>query len=167
MGRRYPLAKEASSAKIKFEMKEELEKLTKDLFALIGTEADVVVTKEEDVYKVDINPKDQAGLIIGHKGETLAAIEMFLAMALKKSKEEWVKVVVNVGDWKEKQDDYLKSIADQAAQRARETGEAQPLYNLTPSQRRTIHLYLGESNDIETESMGEGTERYLVIKAKA
>lgn len=148
-------------------MKEDLAKLTKDLFELLGIEAGVEVTEEEGIYKVDIDPKDQAGLIIGHKGETLAAIEMFLAMAIKKSKGEWTKVVVNVGDWKEKQEDYLKSIADQAAQRARETGTAQPLYNLTASQRRIIHLYLGESEDIETESQGEGTDRYLVIKTKS
>ncbi len=148
-------------------MKDEIQKLAVDLFALLSVDATVEVTQEEDVYKVDIDPKDQAGLIIGHKGETLSAIEMFLAMAIKKSSGEWVKVVVNVGDWKEKQEDYLKSIADQAAQRARETATAQPLYNLTASQRRIIHLYLSESNDIETESQGEGNDRYLVIKAKA
>lgn len=148
-------------------MKDEIKKLATDLFGLLSVEATVEVSQEDDVYKVDIDPKDQAGLIIGHKGETLSAIEMFLAMAIKKSTGEWAKVVVNVGDWKEKQEDYLKSIADQAAQRARETATAQPLYNLTASQRRIIHLYLSESNDIETESQGEGNDRYLVIKAKA
>lgn len=148
-------------------MTDELKKLTEELFALLGLEASIDVAEDGDIYKVDINPKDQAGLVIGHKGETLAAIETFLAMAIKKAKGEWVKIIVNVGDWKEKQEDYLKSIADQAAQRARETGAPQPLYNLTPSQRRTIHLYLGESEDITTESQGEGTDRYLVIKAKS
>lgn len=148
-------------------MKDELKKLTEELFSLLGLEASVEVKEDGDVYNVDINPKDQAGLVIGHKGETLAAIEMFLAMSIKKSKGEWAKVVVNVGDWKEKQEDYLRSIADQAAQRARETNSPQPLYNLTPSQRRIIHLYLSESEDIETESQGEGLDRHLVIKAKA
>ena len=148
-------------------MEEELKKLTGELFSLLGVEVKIAVLEKDGVYQVDIEPKDQAGLIIGHKGETLAAIEMFLAMAMKKKKGEWVSIVANVGDWKEKQEDYLKTIADQAASRARETGEPQPLYNLTPSQRRTIHLYLGDSNDIETESQGEGLERYLVIRAKA
>lgn len=148
-------------------MEEELKKLTGELFELLGIEAKITVSEKDGVYQVDIDPKDQAGLIIGHKGETLGAIEMFLAMAMKKKKGEWVSVVANVGDWKEKQEDYLKTIADQAASRARETREPQPLYNLTPSQRRTIHLYLGDSNDIETESQGEGLERYLVIRAKA
>ncbi len=148
-------------------MKDQIEKITKDLFELLGVEVEIVVSGSDEDYKIDIKPKDQAGLIIGHKGETLSAIETFLAMALKKEKGEWVRVSLNVGDWKEKQEDYLKTIADQAAQRARETMQPQPLYNLTPSQRRTIHLYLGESNDIETESVGEGPERYLVIKAKS
>lgn len=147
-------------------MKSDIEKKAKELFDLLGVKAEIAVSEEGDAFKVDINPEDQAGLIIGHKGETLSAIEMFLAMAMKKERGEWIKIAANVGDWKEKQEDYLKTIADQAAARARETGTPQPLYNLTPSQRRIIHLYLGDSSDVETESQGEGMERFLVIKAK-
>ncbi len=148
-------------------MKEEVLKTAKELFELLGVEAKIDVAEEDGVINVGIEPKDQTGLIIGHKGETLSAIETFLAMSIKKSTGEWARVVVNVGDWKEKQEDYLRSLADQAVARARETGEAQPLYNLSASQRRVIHLYLGEIKDVETESVGEGPERYLVIKSKA
>jgi len=58
----------------------------------------------------------------------------------------------------------LKNLAEQTAQRAIETSEPQNLYNLNPSQRRVIHMYLSENDDIVTESEGEGYERYLVIK---
>jgi spoIIIJ-associated protein len=63
-----------------------------------------------------------------------------------------------------KQDDYLRSLASQAIERLKETGEEQCLYNLTPSQRRIVHLVVAETEGIASESRGEGEERYLVIK---
>ena len=75
-------------------------------------------------------------------------------------------MAVNVGDWREKQEDYLKSLALSALSRARATNEPQPLYNLNASQRRTIHLYLSSEKDVETESFGEGKERYLIVRLK-
>ena len=38
--------------------------------------------------------------------------------------------------------------------------------DLTPAQRRVIHMALSEDSEIETESQGEGEERYLVVKPK-
>ena len=57
-------------------------------------------------------------------------------------------------------------MADQISQRVVETGQPQPIYNLTPTQRRIVHLALSESKDVETESTGEGEERYLLVKPK-
>ena len=67
---------------------------------------------------------------------------------------------------REKQEKYLKNLAEQAASRAKETGDAQTLYNLNPTQRRIIHLYLAEDSGVETESMGEGEDRFLIVRPK-
>lgn len=73
-------------------------------------------------------------------------------------------MVFNVGDWRQRQEEYLLDLADESAKRALETGEPQHLYNLNAGQRRVIHLSLAEKKDIETTSEGEGRERYLVIR---
>jgi spoIIIJ-associated protein len=85
-------------------------------------------------------------------------------MAIKQETGEWVRVSLDVDGWKDKQDQYLKDLAVQAANRARTTGEPQNLYNLNPSQRRTIHMHLGQESGIHTESHGEGEGRYLIVK---
>ena len=72
-------------------------------------------------------------------------------------------MLVNVGNYREKEEDYLKNLADSTAQRAKETGEPQSLYNLKPGQRRTIHMFLSEDKEIKTESEGEDANRYLVV----
>ena len=140
--------------------------LADKLLELMGTKAKAVVSedKENEALKVDIETETETGLLIGRHGETLDALQVILGMMLFQESKEWSRIVVNVGDWREKQEDQLKSLALQAAERARETGEPQSLFNLNASQRRIVHLILSEEKDIETESSGEGKERFLVIK---
>ncbi len=152
-------------------LEEILEKLCKELFLKLGIEVEFSITKEtkkgeSPTLFVNINSKKEKGLLIGRRGTTLLAIQYFLGIALKQKIGEWVRVVVNVGDWRQRAEEYLEQLARQAASRALETGEPQNLYNLSPSQRRTIHLFLSDDKNITTESIGEGEERYLVVKPK-
>lgn len=57
-------------------------------------------------------------------------------------------------------------MAEQTAQRVLQTGEDQFLYNLSAAERRIVHMSLSEFEGVETESFGEGSERYLVVKLK-
>lgn len=142
--------------------------LASKLLELMGTKAKVYAweDKENEAVRVDIETDTETGLLIGRHGETLEAIQMILGMMMRQKTDDWTRIVVNVGDWREKQEENLKELAEQAAERAKETGEPQTLYNLTASQRRIIHLKLAEEKDVETESAGEGRERYLIIKPK-
>ncbi len=147
---------------------EQLQKLVNELLNLmaVSAEGEVVYNKEEDAYEVNIDAKDQTGLLIGKKGETLSSLQTVLSLIFKQKIGEWKRVIVNVGDWREKEEEYLKNLAQSTAERAKETGEPQSLYNLKPWQRRVIHMYLAEESGIITESEGEGEERYLIVKTK-
>jgi spoIIIJ-associated protein len=142
--------------------------LAEELLCLMGTSAKVDVSedKENEAVVVNIQTESERGLLIGHHGETLNAIQAALGMILRRETGEWVRVIVNIGDWRERQEEQLKKLALEVAERAKQTGEPQPLYNLTPAQRRVIHLELSGDEQITTESTGEGTERYLVVKPK-
>lgn len=122
--------------------------------------------QEEQTISVTIKAPEEAGLLIGAHGSTLAAIQSFVAISLKQQTDVWYRVVVDVGDWREKQEEYLKGLAQQAAQRTKATHEPQHLYNLTSSQRRVIHTVLGEDPLLETESQGEGESRFLIVRMK-
>lgn len=145
-----------------------LKKLAEELFALMGTKVtlDVSWDKGNEAYDVNVDAGEETGLLIGRKGETLTSIQTILGFLLKQKTGEWARVLVNVGDYREKEEDYLKNLAESSAQRALETGDAQSLYNLKPGQRRIIHMYLAENKDVETESLGEGLDRYLVVKPR-
>lgn len=144
------------------------EELANKLLSLMGTNAKAKASKDADseAIRLDIDAGEETGLLIGRHGETLSSIQSVLGMMVRNKTGEWKRIIVDVGDWREKQEDYLKNLAYQAANRAKETGEEQPLYNLTASQRRVIHLALSEDSDVETESVGEDEERYLVVRPK-
>jgi spoIIIJ-associated protein len=149
-------------------IEKETKKLTQQLLKLLEIKADVEVDvqddKEQRVARVVIKSINESGLLIGNRGTTLAAIESFIAISLKQKFEDWVRVVLDIGDWRMKQDEYLVNLANQAAGRAKSTGEPQHLYNLTASQRRIVHTAVQEIDGVETVSEGEGENRYLVVK---
>src|SRR3972149_210616 len=143
--------------------------LAKELLSLMGTSVGVEVSEdvENDAIVVDIDAKEETGLLIGRRGETLMSLQTVLGIMARQELGEGTRVVVNIGDWREKEEERLRALALSAAERAKETGEAQPLYNLLPAQRRVVHMALSEDATVETESLGEGAERYLVVKPKA
>jgi len=139
------------------------------LLSLMGSRAKVSVSsdKADQAVLINLETDEETGLLIGRQGETLTAIQTILGMIARKNFEEWVRIIVNVGDWREKQESRLKELATQTGLRAKETGEPQYLYNLAHNQRRIIHLTLSEDKELETESQGEGKERYLIVRKKS
>ncbi len=143
--------------------------VTDKLLDLCGVKATVTVSEEKatdgEIYHVVIESSEEAGLLIGAHGLTLTAIQSFLGMSLRTRTGDWHRVVVDVSGWRQKHEEYLLSLAKQSADRAKMTGEPQYLYNLTPAQRRIIHTALSEMKDVESISEGEGSDRYLIVKA--
>jgi spoIIIJ-associated protein len=156
------------AGKVKSIKKDEIVKeVVVKLMTLLGIEVKVDVSEGDDnCLNVKLTSDEATGLLIGRHGENLGALELILGLIVRQKLGEWVRVVVNVGDWKEKQEDYLKNLANQVAQRVLQTGEPQPIYNLSAAQRRIIHLELANNPSLETESIGEGNDRYMIVKPK-
>lgn len=140
---------------------------TEKLLALMGIKAEVTVSFDKDSgFLVNIDTTEEAGLLIGNRGRTLTSFQHILAMMLNKDKKAWTRVSVDVASWREKEEERLVGLAKQTAERARVSGEPQNLYNLSPQERRSVHMALSEEKDVKTESFGEGRDRYLVVTPK-
>ena len=115
---------------------------------------------------VNVQTDEGAGLLIGNRGRNLNAIQTIAGIIFKNKTGDWKRIIIDVGNWREKEENRLKELANKTAERVKETGESQPIYNLSPAQRRIIHLALSEKGDVKTESVGEDEERYLVVSLK-
>lgn len=145
-----------------------VEKIVKELFSLLGTKSKPMVSedKDNDAILVKIETEDEAGLLIGNRGDTLDSIQSILGMIYRQRSGEWKRILVNVADWREKQQDRMTQLAIQAAERAKASGEPQSLYNLSAGQRRMVHVALVDNEQVVTESQGEDRERCLVVRPK-
>src|SRR4030042_2613689 len=143
-----------------------VKKITERLLELMSIEAAIEVNedKENDALIVKINTPKEAGLIIGSRGRTLNSVQVILGMIYRKKSGSWKRIIVDVSGWRDKEKERLIGLATLTAQRAEETGKPQSLYNLTPSQRRTIHLFLAEKHQIKnTTSQTREKGVFLVI----
>lgn len=140
--------------------------LTQDLLTRLGITGTVSVDVDEtDAFRVHIET-EETGLIIGYHGRTLESFQILLSMIVSKTLGEWVKVYVNVGDYREKREESLMYMAQRAADRVVETGRPVELAHLSPAERRVVHLTLSGDERVATESQGEGDKRILIVKPK-
>ncbi|MBI5620075.1 KH domain-containing protein [Candidatus Gottesmanbacteria bacterium] len=149
------------------ESSDQVKQITEELLSRL--EVSGVVTVEIDeagAYRVHIET-EETGLLIGYHGRTLESFQILLAIIVSRTLSEWVKVYVNVGDYREKREETLMLMAQHAAERAISMGRPVELADLSPSERRVIHLTLSGDERVETESVGEGSSRTLLVKPKS
>lgn len=125
-----------------------------------------VSTDETDAFRVGIET-EETGLLIGYHGKTLESMQAILGIIVSKALNRWVKIYVNVGDYREKREEALMHMALRAADRAVSMGREVDLPRLSPAERRIVHLTLSGDERVETESTGEGDNRTLLVRPKA
>jgi len=145
-----------------------IEQVTKELFKLLDVEVKIKLTedKENEAVKVQIDTKS-AELLIGYQGRTLNSLQLVLGLMVSKKLDNWQRVVVNVGDYREQREQELKELAMSTAQKVKFSGQPAFLSNLSSFERRLVHLFLVDHPDVVTESEGEENYRRLVVKPKS
>lgn len=129
-----------------------------------------VEEKEENVFFANVN-SDEANTLIGHHGTTIYAIQHILKIlcwAKTKKKEEF-NIVLDVGEYRKKQEESVINLAERKVEFVRKTRRAQSLPPMSPYFRRIVHMHLTQDqfNDITTVSQGEGDSRHIIIQKKA
>lgn len=144
----------------------QIKKVVKELLDYLEVKAKIEITSDEDIYQVQLET-DDPGILIGYHGETLGALQRILAMIIYRQTGEWLRVLVNVGDYRQRRQEALEKMALAAAQKARFSKKAQSLPPMPSGERRIIHMTLSKETDVETSSEGEGRNRYVVVRPKA
>ncbi len=148
---------------------ETLEKSIVSLLADLSVEASVkveaVTVSEQEEIRVQLESPEAAALI-GFHGETLQALQLIFSFLVHQVLDQWVRVVVNVGDYRQKREEQLSRLAQNLAMKAKFSGEQQIIPNLSAAERRIVHLALADRPDVFTQSEGEGRQRQLIIKPK-
>ncbi len=126
---------------------------------------DIKIVPQKDYFLAQIITDDSAALI-GHHGENILSLQLILRLIIYNKTGKWLKINLNVNDWREKREEYLKNMASNLAQKVKFSGREVFLPLLSSSERRIIHLYLADHPDVITVSEGEGDQRRLIIKPR-
>lgn len=123
----------------------------------------VAVTPEELGHTVQLNIETSDGArLIGHHGETLAALQHIMNSMHQDSGQKQY-IVVDVAGYKAARADRLAEKVKQDANKVIESGEARRLRPMNAAERRIVHMALADIDGVKTESEGEGRDRRVVI----
>jgi spoIIIJ-associated protein len=141
------------------------EKKVKEFFDELGIKESFSVSEDDELINVVIDSEDP-GMIIGYHGDTLDSLQLLLAIAISKESGDFKRVSLEVGDYKKNRSDYLRSLAEQTKNKVLTEGREIFLPSLKPWERREVHMFLADDEEVLTESVGEGKERTLVVRPR-
>lgn len=143
-----------------------IKEVAEELLRKLDVEAVAEVVIEDDLANVTLDTQE-SGLIIGYHGEVLEAVQLLTSLISSRRIGHFVRVSVEVGDYKKNRTEYLEQLAEQTKDRVIEEGRPHTLSSLKSWERRIIHLILQDDGEVISESMGEGRDRVLVIKPRS
>lgn len=139
------------------------ENYIKSVLGGIGIAASIKTLYNEGLIKVLIET-EQNSLIIGKNGQTLQALNELTKLAISFKFKKKLRILLNVGDYKDKKYFRVVGIARKAAKEVLNTHIEIKLDSMTPDERKKVHNALSTWKNIRTESVGDGKQRAIVIK---
>ena len=119
---------------------------------------------KNDIF-ININGED-TGYLIGYRGNVLNSMQVLLNNVANNGMSERVRVLLNIGGYKEKREKDLRDLADKIAGSVIRKRKAITLEPMTSYERKIIHARLQENEKVETHSVGEEPNRKIVVSLK-
>ncbi len=163
--------KEEKEPKIKKEKKAKKESkidenevigFTKKLLDLLDISAETEYSFDGENPVVNL-VGDNSSKLIGYRGEVLDAIQTLVGAKANIGNEEYIKVVVDCENYRDRRKETLISLAKKLEQKATEIRREVMLEPMNAFERRIIHTALAESKTVTTRSDGKDPNRYVVI----
>ena len=139
-----------------------VEELLERIVSDSGVDASVEV-REDPEGVVGEFVGDDLGLLIGHHGQTIDAIQHVAYRIAFRGSADRKRVVVDAAGYRERRALALRAAADQAAESAINEGRAVSLEAMSALERKVVHEHLKSRHDVETYSEGQEPDRRLVV----
>ncbi len=114
---------------------------------------------------IDIKGED-LGLLIGRRGDTLLSLQYLVNLMVGRKFPGQGGVTIDVEHYRHRNEERIISLAKRMADRVRETGSPITLEPMSASERRLVHMTFADDPALETNSIGDGDNRKVVISAR-
>lgn len=119
---------------------------------------------DDDQIAYNLTSEDELGLIIGHRGETLDALQYLTSLAVNRETDEYIRIMLDAEGYRQRRRETLERLAEKMKRRAIETGRKVMLDPMPPHERRIIHLAVKDDPRVKTYSEGEEPFRKVLIE---
>ncbi len=122
-------------------------------------------------FRVEIDAEHRRGSVFIYDAPTLvkenlpvlvSSINHLLQLVAKKRNEE--SIFFDVNNYRQEREKLIAELAKAAAKKVHATKEKVSLPIMNSYERRIVHTELAIHPDVTTESIGEGRERYVIVK---
>jgi len=147
-------------------MEAKVSEILENILGMLGLEGSFEVTEGPEEVKVTIEASDP-GRLIGFGGETLDALQLIVNQIVGKQatdEEPYKRVTIDVAGWRQNKEADLERRARNWMNEVLESKEEMELEPMPSWQRRVVHMIASETEGVESESVGEGRDRHLVIR---
>lgn len=131
----------------------------------MGLAVDVRVEEEPDHVRILLEGTD-GEWFVRRKGEALDALQHVVNAAFRREVDRGKRLVVDCLDFRKGKDRELCQIARFLMEKARTTGLPQETGPLNSYSRRLVHLEVSSAPDMESESIGDGAVKVVIISRK-
>ena len=137
------------------------------LLADMEIKAEVTMTDGDNDDKVISVVGEEAGILIGHHGDTLDSLQYLANLAANKKEEgkkrEYTKVTLDVENYRAKREETLRTLAHHMASKVLKYKKSVMLEPMNPYERRIIHSEIQNISGVSTNSIGSENNRKVVI----
>ncbi len=140
---------------------------TTELLKILEIDGDFEFSEKDKDEGIDmvLNTQD-SGMVIGYHGDTLDALQLILSLCVSKKLGEFKRISLEVGDYKKNRIEWLKNLALETKERVINENKEITLPQLKSWERRIVHLFLENDENVVSKSMGEGRDRVLTVSPK-
>ena len=130
----------------------------------LALQATVNISEEGREIRAELEG-DDLGLFIGRHGQTIDAVQhlAFKTATRDHPPSAGVRVVVDAAGYRERREQALQRQADEAAADAVRSKRPVALDAMSATERKVVHEYLKDRDDVETYSEGTEPDRHLVV----
>ena len=145
--------------------KDILENLLKSTLSHLDVSSDFILEENEDGTSVSISG-NELNHLIGYRGDSLNALQHFLTSAYVNTSGEYARILVDINGYRDQRKGKIEEMTKKFIDRVRFFNQDVEMPAMNPGERRVVHTFVSEYDDVTSESVGVGRDRRVVLKPK-
>lgn len=139
-----------------------LSELASFILTSCGFKPNITVTKDDKGLYLNIKTKRTDAILIGKKGETLWSLQYLISRLMKRFHPN-LKILVDVGGYRMRRNNFLKKKAEAIARIVLQTGREMALDPLTKKEQQVVESRLAVIKGVKIYTIGKGVSKNVII----